>query len=200
MERMNSPKDASSLIRTLTALGSLALVACRGQVMLGSEPQVSHEAGPVSSVGDGGNGASGCGSAAVSFRTDIMPIFQQSCTLSSVCHGQMNNTSEENLYLGENGGATDAGALYGMLVGVPSKEDPSMNLVTAGDPANSYLWHKVVGDQNSLASGCAKAATQCTDCNSTQPCGGNQPYLGEMLQETDLCAIENWISQGARNN
>ena len=53
----------------------------------------------------GYDGATGCGSAAVLFSADIMPIFQRGCTLSSVCHGQMNNAPEENVYLGLNSGA-----------------------------------------------------------------------------------------------
>jgi hypothetical protein len=67
---------------------------------------------------------------------DVMPIFQRGCTLSSVCHGQMNNAQEENLYLGLNaggGGTADSQAVYSGLVGVASKEDSSMNLVTTGD-------------------------------------------------------------------
>jgi hypothetical protein len=148
----------------------------------------------------------GCGSAAVSFGTDIMPIFQGGCTLASVCHGQMNNISEENLYLGQNGaggGSADIQAVYSGLVGVASKEDPSMNLVAAGDPSKSYLWHKVYGDQNSnpsVASGCANAPSPCPDCNASTPCGGSQPYLGGVLGGADLCAIKNWIGQGAQNN
>jgi len=159
----------------------------------------------------GYDGATGCGSAAVLFSADIMPIFQRGCTLSSVCHGQMNNAPEENLYLGLNsgaGGSADSRAVYSGLVGVASKEDPSMNLVTAGDTANSFLWHKVNDDQmtlnsGTLATGCMQASTMCVDCSSSSPCGGTMPYLGELLATSapdDLCTIENWISQGAPNN
>jgi hypothetical protein len=91
-------------------------------------------------------------------------------------------------------------------VGVASEEDPSMNLVTAGDPSSSYLWHNVVGDQNSnaaVASGCAKATTMCSDCNFMTPCGTFMPYYGQMLSgiaPDDLCTLQNWISEGAPNN
>ncbi len=148
----------------------------------------------------GYDAAPGCSSARVSFQADIVPIFQSSCTLSSVCHGQMNNTIEENLYLGENEGATNASAVYAMLVGVRSMQDPSMNLVTPADLSRSYLWHKVYGDQDTLANQCTQAATMCVDCTAATPCGGLMPYLGEPLPFEDLCAIEGWIAQGAPNN
>jgi WD40-like Beta Propeller Repeat len=148
---------------------------------------------------DGGS----CASAAVSFGTDVMPIFQRGCTLSSVCHGQVNNLAEEGLYLGDNAGGTSPTTIHDVLVGVPSREDPSMNLVTAGDPSSSYLWHKVYGDQNSnpsVARGCANTPSQCTDCTTSTPCGGSQPYLGAPLGSADLCTIQSWIGQGALNN
>ncbi len=159
----------------------------------------------------GDDGAARCGSAAVSFSADVMPIFKLGCTLSSVCHGQMNNAPEENLYLGLNsgaGGSADIQAVYSGLVGVASKEDPSMNLVTAGDTSNSFLWHKLNDDQmtlnsGTLATGCMKASATCFDCTSDAPCGGYMPYLGEPLATyapEDLCTIENWIVQGAPNN
>ncbi len=120
---------------------------------------------------DGSDGGSGCGSAPASFSANIMPIFQQSCSLTSVCHGQMGNGSEENLYLGANTGGTSPSAIHNLLVGVRSVEDPSMNLVTAGDTSTSYLWHKVVGDRNSnaaVASGCAMAVARAKTARPTR--------------------------------
>jgi hypothetical protein len=93
-------------------------------------------------------------------------------------------------------------------VGVASKEDPSMNLVSAGDTSNSFLWHKVNDDEmtlnsGTLATGCMKASAMCSDCTTSYPCGGSMPYLGDLLAISapdDLCTIESWISQGAPNN
>lgn len=144
-----------------------------------------------------------CGSAPVSFGNDILPIFRSGCTLTQVCHGQMGNAAEEKLYLGGYAGGTSPSVVYQGLVGVPSEEDPSMDLVTSGNPSSSYLWHKVYGDQNSnpsVASGCASAAVPCEACTVSTPCGGSQPYLGELLPGDELCAIQNWIGQGALNN
>jgi len=154
----------------------------------------------------------GCSSNPVSFSKDVMPAFAMSCSLSSsACHAQMNNP-QANLYLGMmggGGGSADANAVHAGLVGVHAKEDPSMNLVTAGDLQNSFLWHKVNDDattlnQGALATACAKATmAMCTDCSSTTPCGGTMPYLSEPLSTgapDRLCTIQNWIMQGAQNN
>ena len=115
----------------------------------------------------------------------------------------MNNAVEQDLYLGENAGGTSPPAVFGGLVGVRSKEDPSMNLVTAGSLGNSYLWHKVIGDQNTNAavkSGCAQAAIPCSDCTMQAPCGAQEPYLGAGLPADELCTIESWIAEGAPDN
>jgi hypothetical protein len=155
-------------------------------------------AADAAAIGDGG-----CGSASVSFMRDVMPIFQTTCTLSSVCHGQMNNAAEEDLYLGENAGGASPSAVFGGLVGVRSKEDPSMNLVTAGSLGNSYLWHKLIGDQNTNAAvqtGCAQAPSQCADCTTQAHCGAQEPYLSAGLPADELCTIQSWIDEGAPNN
>jgi hypothetical protein len=146
-----------------------------------------------------------CATATVSFKSDVIPVFQQSCTLSMVCHGQMNNSAEESLYLGENMGTTDPNAVYNMLVGVKAKEIPSMNLVTAGDLENSFLWHKVNDSMTTLnadplASQCAMATAKCTDCNMSQPCGATMPYLGAALDPKFACTLQNWIEGGAKND
>jgi|CZKU01.1.fsa_nt_gi hypothetical protein len=148
--------------------------------------------------GDGGNG----NVATVSFANDVMPVFQRGCTLSSVCHGQPNNAAEENLYLGDNVTNTPAtiAQVYASLVGVKSIEDPSMNQVTAGNVANSYLSRKIVGDQDTLAAGCAMAAQPCEGCTAQTPCGTFMPYLGVMLDPGAIDAINQWIAEGAPNN
>ncbi len=82
-----------------------------------------------------------------------------------------------------------------------------MNLVTAGDLSNSYLWQKVNTDlmppPAALAAGCMKATKMCTDCSVNSPCGGFMPYDGTPLVTSDpgnLCIIQRWITQGAQNN
>jgi hypothetical protein len=148
-------------------------------------------------------GDAGCGTATASFASDVVPIFRTGCSLTSVCHGQMNNAAEENLYLGDSAGTAASSTIRARLVGVASVEDPAMNLVTANDTAHSYLWHKVIGDQNSnpaVASGCAQALGACVDCTTSAPCGAEEPYLSVQLAASDLCVLQRWIDQGALDN
>ena len=164
-----------------------------------------------SSSGPSGAGAGdGCGSSAASFPGDVMTAFAANCSTTGACHGQMHSSGEEDLYLGLSAsqgvnGPGDVAAVYAGLVGMKSSEDPSMNLVTPGDLENSYLWHKVVGDQNTdptVVGGCQPAASgpsPCSDCISGAPCGAQMPLAGT-LDPTAACAIENWIMQGAKSD
>jgi hypothetical protein len=146
------------------------------------------------------------GGGPVSFSKDVMPIFQTGCTLSSECHGQMNNAAEENLYLGDNVMNTPdiIKQVYAGLVGVAALEDPAMKLVTPSDPSTSFLFHKLNNTQNNFASDCAKA-TLCSDasCTAQTPCGTFMPYLGSEFdtdQPDHFAKIQSWIEQGAMNN
>ena len=80
-----------------------------------------------------------------------------------------------------------------------------MNLVTAGDINNSFLWHKIqtMSDLAMLGSQCAMAPKQCSDCNMATPCGATMPYLNVELSTANpdfTCTIKNWIQNGAQNN
>ena len=160
-----------------------------------------------SGPGGGGGGSSGSGAVAnPSFKTDIMPIFHQSCTISSECHGQPNNSAEANLYLGNNfqegDNTTDTIMMtYTGLVGAIAVEDPKMPLVTAGDPSKSYLIHKLNGDQGNFASDCT-AAMKCPapDCDMSNPCGIQMPKTAAALDSATIATVTNWIMQGAKNN
>jgi hypothetical protein len=180
-----------------------ALFVC---VALASSSCSSKSELAATSDGDGGD----CGSAPVSFQSDVVPVFAASCTSSSTCHGQTNNAFAENLYLGQDDdagtdGSSESGAVYAELLADRSLEDPSMNLVTAGDLEDSYLWHKVNGDQNTdptVMSGCQPAATgssPCSDCVSAAPCGVQMPFSGS-LDPAAACIIRSWIAQGAKND
>jgi hypothetical protein len=175
--------------RTWTILSSLVVVVS-AVAALGCS---SSTAAP-----DGGGGGG-----PVSFSNDVMPIFKTGCTLSGVCHGQMNNAAEENLYLGDNVMNTPAiiAQVYAGLIGVPALEDPAMSLIAKGDTSKSYLSHKIVGDQANFSSDCAKA-TLCNDqsCTPATPCGAFMPYLGSMLDPSKVTTINDWITQGAMNN
>ncbi len=91
-------------------------------------------------VTDGGGGASpdACeGVAVVSFSADVLPLLQESCTFSS-CHA---------------GGQPDAGLdltpanVLAELIDVNSAQcGPSRKRVVAGDPEESYLLDKLLGE------------------------------------------------------
>ncbi len=70
------------------------------------------------------------------------------------------------------------------LVGVASEENPSMNLVTAGDPGDSWLVHKVYG------------AVCGYSCDPSLGCGGQMPFGGS-LGETQRATLVAWIEAGA---
>jgi mono/diheme cytochrome c family protein len=69
---------------------------------------------------------------------------------------------------------------YASLVGVPAPERRTLNLVTPGDPENSYLIHKLEGSHNILL--------------QRMPLGG--PYLSS----NQILVIRRWIEIGAPNN
>jgi len=154
--------------------------------------------------------AASCDSAPVSFRSDLIPTFATNCTATTLCHGQKQDAEAENLYLGAGSdsapsSADDLAAIYKSLVGVKSIEDPLMNLVTASDLENSFLWHKVDGDQNAdskVVAGCqpvAKGSSACIDCLPEAPCGAQMPFES-LLDPSAVCVIRNWIAQGAKND
>jgi hypothetical protein len=163
------------------------------------------------------SGAIGCSSTSgptdagppgpVSFKTDVMPIFHQSCTISLSCHGQPGNSAEASLYLGNNFTEGDNTAdtismTYKGLVGVKAVEDPAMDLVTAKDAANSYLIHKVSDDQGTLNSlKCTGGTCPAPDCDMTNVCGIPMPKSAvSALDPAVIATITNWIMQGAMNN
>lgn len=163
------------------------------------------------------SGAIGCSSSStssgadgggpVSFSTDVLPVFQQNCSTGTSCHGQMKQAVVESLYLGPSSGPIDsatAKTVHDELVGVKSLEDPSMNLVTATMPNQSYLLQKVNGNEGKFTADCAKAPLcPSPTCTTKAPCGVDMPYLGESLTITDPMGIQqltDWIMQGAKNN
>ena len=187
----------SRILLVLTSLLAASSAACSSS----SKPV---DEGPPDACSTGGNDGGAClgpfvscadlTTPTVSFAADIVPIFQPSCGIAgSTCHGTT-SSEQESLYLGTVDGGTDAGFVVKGLVGVASLEDPTMVLVKASDPANSYLMHKLDGDQCTLATSCATSGTQYTDC------GQQMPYSSPPLDESTRDTIRRWIAQGAQNN
>jgi hypothetical protein len=132
----------------------------------------------------------------VSFQTDVLPTLQFSCGIAgATCHGAPSVAiSQQRPFLGYFDGGTDASQIVNGMVGVTSNEDPSMAVVKADDPANSYLVHKIDGDQCTLASQCAASQTQYTNC------GLQMPYSSQPLDQPTRDTIRRWVAQGAKNN
>jgi hypothetical protein len=116
-------------------------------------------------------------SGAVSFSRDVMPLVARSCAFES-CHGTLTGPTG-GMYLG-----TDEAATYANLVGVPSNDVPSMDRVTPGDPATSFLQHKIDGDACTLSA-----------CGST--CAERMPQGQELMAVNDRLTFRAWIAQGA---
>jgi hypothetical protein len=128
----------------------------------------------------------------VSFATDIVPLFQASCSLSSSCH-QAKVGGPTGLYLGPaKGQPADLAGVYAAVVNKPSVELSTMMFVKPGDLANSYLMHKMDGDQ-------CQFATQCGS-QLASACGVVMPQASCALDGATRDKVRRWIAQGAKNN
>ena len=101
---------------------------------------------------------------AVDYSTQIQPIFTSRCT---ECHSGAG--APQGLRL-------DSANSYANLVGVASREVPSLERVEPGDPDNSYLVQKVEG---------------------TAAVGGRMPLGRTPLTADQIALIRQWISEGA---
>jgi hypothetical protein len=131
--------------------------------------------------------------AAVSFKSDILPVFEQSCSLSMSCHGNPNSpmgAAGYQPYLGEVDPETtpsDVAKIFEVIVG---KKSPAVDLpiVDPGKPDSSFLMHKM---DDTLECSAAK-------CNGD--CGTLMPQGNEPLPLATRNKIRDWITQGAKNN
>jgi hypothetical protein len=205
------------MLRTVAVLGifgSLAVVTASVVGAVGCSSSKSSGTGTTPSDDevecvDGGSGLTCTGPAAssttVSFAQDIQPIFQGSCGVGgATCHGSYpGSTGAQGLYLGEplanDDGVGDAGAILSGIVGKASLEAPSLDIVSAGNPSESYLMHKVDGDMASLGSACLPVSTSFPNA-ITQPCGVQMPQSSPALPASKATLIWQWIAQGAKNN
>ena len=105
----------------------------------------------------------------VSFSQEIQPIFGDSCALPT-CHmgpinaGGMNLTQEQS---------------YSSIVNVPSSQRPSVLRIKPFEPNNSYLIHKIKGENIN---------------------GFRMPQDLPPLSVEVIALFENWVKQGALNN
>lgn len=130
----------------------------------------------------------------VSFRDDVLPILERSCSLSSACHGNAaspTTASGYRPYLGGAGSAeSDVPTILAAIVDVDSWADTSKKVVVPGDWENSFFMNKVDGALDQCAS------TSCPDgCGRLMPQGPTKPLP---LAERNL--MRAWIEQGAQDN
>jgi len=129
---------------------------------------------------------------AVSFATDVLPIFRNSCSVSNSCH-QSETASAPQHYLGPSNSQPDptADQILAILsmVGKAATEEPAMKVVEAGKPETSFLMYKLDGLDCS--------ALKCASDNS---CGTIMPQGGSKLSQDQRDIVRRWIAQGAQNN
>ena len=184
--------------KIITAL-VLTLSACGGTQMMTGGPDGGGGGADSGGSSDGGGGGScppymvppgtNLTTPVVSFKNDVMRVFNNSCDLVA-CHGTQTNP-QGGLFLGaEAAMRADAAMVHAGIVGKASAELPSMPFITAGDPSKSYLMHKMDGDQCAFDNQCVNKS-----CQALMPSGGSQ-VLPVAIRDT----VRRWIAQGAANN
>ncbi|MFO0550296.1 MAG: hypothetical protein U0271_18020 [Polyangiaceae bacterium] len=129
----------------------------------------------------------------VSFKTDILPVFENSCALSSSCHGNDGGLTPaaDRPYLGSIDQMTtpsDVAAIRAAIIGQTAVQS-SMLLVDPSHPETSFLMHKMDGDIE-----CASL-----DCVGGD-CGTAMPQSSDILPRETRDLVRAWISQGALDN
>ena len=124
--------------------------------------------------------------AAISLKTDIVPIFQGSCSLSSSCHS---DKSMQPPRLGPSIGMVDAAGLQTIRAELlaASPQVPALKFVSPGKPEESYLMNKIDGTWNCMGFACRTA----------DGCGVRMPQLLQPLETEKVNKIRDWIKQGA---
>ena len=79
----------------------------------------------------------------------------------------------------QEGQVLSPGRAYASVVGVQSHQNPSLLRVAPGDPANSYLYRKIVGAGIT---------------------GDRMPQGGPYLNDAQIKLIRDWIRRGAPND
>jgi hypothetical protein len=149
-----------------------ALAACGGGcVNTETDPQHCGDCdSPCSAGAECSGGSCACAEPAVSFASDLQPIFTSRCT-SMGCHGFP--MPQEGLDL-------RVGASFGDLVDVTSSQCGDRLLVAPGDASSSYLLDKLLGVDL---------------CFGTQ-----MPKDPPTLSPAELDLVSSWICQGALDN
>lgn len=123
---------------------------------------------------DGATGMSmGVVVSSASFANDVQPIFSANCALTG-CHAGPMPQAGQNLSVGN---------AYAAIVDVPSMDVPSMDRIEPGDPARSYLVHKIRGTFANVGG-----------------TGVRMPAGRGELPQNEIDIIRAWVQAGALNN
>jgi hypothetical protein len=169
----------------------------------------------LTACGGGGSGGSGGGSTSTgcsdpvcfdyskfdgttpvtTFQADVLPIFRNSCGLSSTCHGSEQSHPPDQHYLGPKNKdpaptAAQIQAIFDQNVGKASVLNPDMPIIDPGKPENSFLMYKLDGVECDKLT-CAAKGT----CDSLMPDGSTCPME---IEKRDV--VRRWIAQGAKND
>ncbi len=187
----------------IAAVAAGLLSACSGASATGTGGEAGAATSSTSGSASGGVGGGGGGSCplylvpagtdlmspTVTFKADVMHVFNANCGATS-CHGTTMNPTG-TLFLGTEAAAgSDASTVYAKLVGPKSVELTSMPYVTPGDPSKSYLMHKIDGDQCAFDPHCVGGT-----CLAVMPNG-----LGQPMPVATRDTVRRWIAQGAKDD
>ena len=106
----------------------------------------------------------------ISLSNDVQPIFDQSCV---VCHQGSQPPAGLNL---------QSNSAHGNLVNIKSTESTLMRVVP-GHPEQSYLMNKLLGTQSQVGGS-----------------GAQIPFRSSLLSQASINSIQQWITEGAKNN
>ena len=133
---------------------------------------------PADWIGTGGNPPTyKCGTSFTSGGTTPQSYYQQN--IQPLWSGAYGCTGCHAGQTGSGGLGLGIGFSYNNLVGVPSTELPSMSRVKKLDSNNSYLYHKLIGDQASVGGSGSRMPFGCSGSSC--------------VNANDMNTIKNWI-------
>jgi hypothetical protein len=118
--------------------------------------------------------------APISFRADVMPVFEKACAFTS-CHGSAQ--AANGIFLGK----SDPDGVFSRMVEQRSIRYPEQTFVVPGDPTKSFLVKKL--EPKSCNRDCQAGA-----------CGEPMPKSNPALAAESRLKVARWIAQGAKND
>jgi hypothetical protein len=132
-------------------------------------------ADPAPAPGDGGVDAAPLPAT----YANVQPVLARACSFRS-CHGGTSTSGGLNL-------GASAAESHAALVNVASTQVPAMRRVLPGDPAMSWLMHKVDNTMGTVAA-CRAAGAMC---------GVSMPERADLLPAAERDLLRRWIAAGA---